>query len=216
MLKSPQPIGVMLVDDHRMVRDGLKVFLSIYPDIAVIDEAADGEQAFARCQAHPPDVILMDIAMPHMDGLTATAQIRAAFPQVQVIALTSFPEEELVKRVIQAGAIGYLLKDVQADQLAEAIRAAAHGRATLTASAAYALVQLITEPPALGHDLTQREREVLALVVEGKTNNEIAAQLAISRGTVRLHVSHILTKLGATNRTEAAMLAMQHKLLSHG
>lgn len=213
MVEHQQPIRVMIVDDHMMVRDGLKVFLSMYPDIAVVGEAADGEEAFAHCSDCYPDVVLMDIAMPNVDGPTATARIRTAFPQVQVIALTSFPDETLVPRAIQAGAIGYLLKDVQSEQLATAIRAARHGRTTFTPSAAHALAQLAATQPSSRPDLTQREREVLALLVAGKSNTEIAAQLVISHGTVRLHVSNILSKLEAANRTEAAMLAVQQKLI---
>src|SRR6266511_1660483 len=212
-MEPQQPIRVLIVDDHMMVRDGLKVFLSLYPDIVVVAEAADGAQAIQRCGEHRPDVILMDMTMPHVDGPTATARMRAAFPQVQVIALTSFVDEALVARAIQAGAISYLLKDVYADQLAVAIRDAHRGRATFAPTAAQALAQHAAEPPPPGHDLTRRERAVLALLVAGQTNSEIAAQLTISRGTVRLHVSNILSKLGAGNRTEAAMLAVQHRLI---
>jgi two-component system, NarL family, response regulator LiaR len=212
-VEEQQLIGVLIVDDHMMIRYGIKALLSLSPDIAVVGEAADGEEALACCSEQPPDVILMDIAMPNVDGPTATARIRAAFPQVQVIALTSFADEALVPRAIQAGAIGYLLKDVQADQLADAIRAAYHGRSTFAPTAAHALAQLAAEPPAPRPDLTKREREVLALLVASQTNNAIAAQLRISPGTVHLHVSNILAKLGAGNRTEAVMLAVQHKLI---
>ncbi len=208
-----QSIGVLIVDDHIMIRYGLRALLSLAPDIAIVGEAADGEEAFARCSERPPDVILMDIAMPNMDGPSATARIRAAFPHVQVIALTSFADEALVPRAVQAGAIGYLLKDIQADQLAEAIRAAHQGRATFAPAAAQALAQLAAIAPAQRPDLTRRERDVLALLVAGQTNNQIAARLQISYSTVHLHVSNILTKLGASNRTEAAMLAVQHKLI---
>lgn len=210
---QPQPIGVLIVDDHIMVRYGLKALLARSPDIVVTGEAADGAEAWARCQEQRPDVILMDIVMPVMDGPTATARIRAVFPQVQVIALTSFADETLVPRALQAGAIGYLLKDVHADQLAIAIRAAASGRATLAPSAVEALARLAAMPPAPRPDLTKRERDVLALLLAGESNLAIAAHLGISHGTVRLHVSNILSKLGATNRTEAALLAVQHKLI---
>lgn len=203
----------MIVDDHMMVRDGLRVFLSSHPDIEIVAEAADGEQALARCSADPPDVVLMDIIMPKMDGPTATARIRGAFPKVQVITLTGFSDEALIQQALQAGAIGYLLKDVYADKLAEAIREAYHGRSTLAAVAARVLIQAATKPPAPEPNLTKREREVLALLVAGKTNPEIAAQLTISRGTARLHISNILAKLGVSNRTEAATLAMQYKLV---
>lgn len=203
----------MIVDDHMMVRDGLRVFLSSHPDIEIVAEAADGEQALACCSADPPDVVLMDIVMPKMDGPTATARIRLAFPKVQVITLTGFSDEALIQQALRAGAIGYLLKDVYADKLAEAIREAYHGRSTLTAVAARVLIQATTKPPAPGPNLTKREREVLALLVAGKTNPEIAAQLTISRGTVRLHISSILAKLGVSNRTEAATLAIHDKLV---
>jgi NarL family two-component system response regulator LiaR len=206
------PIRVMIVDDHMMVRDGLKMFLSIYDDIAVVAEAEDGAQAVALCAQRQPEVVLMDMVMPNVDGPTATQRIHARFPDVQVIALTSFVEEALVQRAIGAGAIGYLLKDVHADKLAEAIRDAHRGRATITARAAQALVRRTGGPPEPGHDLTPREREVLALLVDGKTNQEIADYLTISLGTARLHVSNILAKLGVSNRTEAALLAVKQRM----
>lgn len=209
-MEQQPPIRVLIVDDHMMVRKGLRVFLSVCPDIAVVGEAADGEEAFVRCREQAPDVILIDVVMPNGDGLTATARIRAAFPRVQVIALTSFVDESLVRRAMGAGAIGYLLKDLHDDQLATAIRDAHRGRATFAAAAAQALAHSVTEvPPAL----TKREGEVLRLLVQGKTNSEIATVLGISRGTANLHVSNILSKLGVDNRTEAAMIAVQHKLL---
>jgi NarL family two-component system response regulator LiaR len=212
-LNVKETIKVMIVDDHLMVRDGLKVFLSIHDDLEVIAEAEDGQQAIALCPQVQPDVILMDVVMPNIDGPTATAQIRADYPEVQVIALTTFSEKELVQRAIQAGAVGYLLKDVHPDKLAQAIRDAHHGRSTLDAGAAQTLIQAAAELPPPGSNLTPREREVLALLVEGKTNKEIAEELTISQATVRLHVSNILSKLGASNRTEAATLAHQHNLL---
>ncbi len=210
--QRPNPIQVMIVDDHMMVRDGLKMFLSIYDDIAVVAEAEDGAQAMARCMEEQPEVVLMDMMMPNVDGPTATERILARFPRIRVIALTSFMEETLVQRAIQAGAIGYLLKDVYADKLATAIREAHCGRSTLTAAAAQALVQCACRPPALGQDLTPREREVVRLLVDGKTNQEIADCLTISLGTARLHVSNILGKLAVSNRTEAALFAVQHGL----
>ncbi len=214
--KQPVKIRVMIVDDHMMVRDGLKVFLSVFDDIEVVAEAGDGETAVTRCQEHQPDVILMDILMPGMDGPTATARIRESFPRIQVIALTNFVDTELVQRAIRSGAISYLLKDVHAGKLYQAIQDAYQGEATLAYAAAKALVQGAKQAsqPQLGRDLTPRERDVLALLVDGKTNKEIAARLNIRPGTVRLHVSNILAKLAVSNRTEAAMLAVQHKLLS--
>lgn len=210
--RDPNPIQVMLVDDHMMVRDGLKMFLSIYEDITVVAEAADGAQAMTLCAEQQPEVILMDMVMPNVDGPTAIGRILAQFPATQVIALTSFMEETLVQRAIAAGAVGYLLKDVHADKLATAIRDAHHGQATITATAAHALVRRVNRPPAPGHDLTPREREVVKLLVDGKTNQEIAEALTISLGTARLHVSNILGKLAVSNRTEAALFAVQHGL----
>lgn len=209
----PGTIRVMIVDDHLMVRDGLKVFLSTYDDLEVVAEADDGGQAVQLCPQVRPDVVLMDMLMPNMDGPTATTLIRASYPDIQVIALTSFAEEDLVQQALQSGAIGYLLKDVRADKLADAIRAAHQGQSTIDAAAAQVLVQSARQPPQLGQDLTAREREVLALLVNGMTNKEIAEKLTLSMGTVRLHVSNILSKLGASNRTEAATLALQHKLI---
>ena len=214
MEQQQQPIRVLIVDDHLMVRYGLRALLALSPDIAVVAEAADGAQAEELCREYAPDVILMDIVMPNVDGPTATARIRTSFPHIQVIALTSLADETLVAKVLGAGAIGYLHKDVDAAQLAAAIRAASRGRVTLDAAAAQALAQRAAEPARRGYDLTQREREVLALLAEGMSNTEIADRLRISHGTVRLHVSHILSKLGVDNRTEAAMLAVQHKLIS--
>jgi NarL family two-component system response regulator LiaR len=213
-MNREQPIRVMIVDDHMMVRDGLNIFLSVYDDIEVVAEAEDGDQAVAICAEARPDVILMDLVMPKVDGPTATLRIRETQPQVRVIALTSFVEDDLVQRAIQAGAIGYLLKDVRSDQLAEAIRAAYHGRSMIDSTAAQVLVRANTQPAPLGHNLTRREKEVLALLVEGKTNREIAGVLTLSQGTVRLHVSNILAKLNASNRTEAATLAVQHKIVT--
>jgi NarL family two-component system response regulator LiaR len=213
-MSEQQPIRVMLVDDHLLVRDGLKLLLSTFDDIEVVGLAEDGEQAVTLCGQLRPDVILMDLVMPNMDGPTATERIRAAYPQVQVIALTSFVEEELVQRAIQAGAQGYLLKNASADQLNRAIQDAYRGKATLDPVAMQALVHAAHQPPPLGHDLTERERDVLALLVEGKPNKEIAEVLILSPATVRVYVSNILAKLDANNRTEAVSLALQHKLVA--
>jgi two-component system, NarL family, response regulator LiaR len=209
---KPNPIRVLIVDDHRMVCDGLKLFLSVYDDIAVVAEAEDGAQAVALCAQQQPDVILMDMVMPNVDGPTATERILVRFPAMRVIALTSFVDEALVQRAIGAGAIGYLLKDVYADKLAAAIRDAYGGRSTLAAAAAQAVMRCAHRPSAPGHNLTRREREVLRELVGGKTNQEIADQLMVSLSTVRLHVSNILAKLGVHNRTEAALFAAQHRL----
>ena len=206
------PIRVMVVDDHPMVRRGLATMMMVFDDLELAGEAAGGEAAIQLCAQILPDVVLMDMVMPDMDGATTTRAIRQQFPTVQVIALTSFKEAELVQNVLEAGAIGYLLKDVSADELAQAIRAAHAGRATLSPEAAQALVHAATQPPAPGHDLTERERAVLALMVEGLNNTQIAERLVVSPSTIKSHVSNILSKLGVASRTEAVALAVRHHL----
>jgi len=212
-MTASQPIRVMLVDDHMMVRRGLATFLKVYDDLELVGEAADGQAAIQLCADILPDVILMDMVMPVMDGVRAVGIIRQRFPTVQVIALTSFKEEELVQNALQAGAIGYLLKDVSAEKLAQAIRAAHGGRSTLSPEAAQVLVQAATQPPPPGHDLTERERAVLALMTAGLNNTEIAERLVVSSSTIKSHVSHILAKLSVTSRTEAVALAVRHHLV---
>ncbi len=211
--KSSQPIRVMLVDDHTMVRHGLATFLKVFDDLQLAGEAESGEAAIQLCAEIMPDVILMDMVLPLMDGATATRAIRKQFPQVQVIVLTSFKDGELIKNALEAGAIGYLLKDVSADELAQAIRAAHAGRATLSPEVAQALVQNTAQPPAPGLDLTAREREVLALLVEGLNNSEIAEKLTVSPSTIKSHVSNILSKLGVASRTEAVALTLKRHIL---
>jgi len=213
-MTETNPIRVMIVDDHAVVRSGLAAFLLVYDDMELIGEAEGGEEAVGQCEKLQPDVVLMDLVMPDMDGATATRAIRQRCPQVQVIALTSFREEELVQGALQAGAISYLLKNVSADELAEAIRSTYAGRSTLAPEAAEALIHAAAQPPKLGFDLTEREREVLALMVHGLNNLEIAERLVVSRSTVRFHVSNILSKLEAINRAEAVGLAVQHKLVT--
>ena len=212
-MKIPSPLRVLLVDDHAMVRRGLATFLKIYDDLELAGEAVDGKEALDLCEQTKPDVVLMDLVMPGMDGIAATRAIREQFPNVQVLALTSFKENERIQSVLEAGAIGYLLKDITADDLADAIRLAHLGRGTLAPEAAQSMVKAANLPPAPGHDLTDRERVVLALVVEGLNNTQIAAKLFVSPSTIKSHVSNILAKLGVTSRTEAATLALRHKLV---
>lgn len=207
------PIRVMLVDDHTMVRRGLATFLKVFDDLKLVGEAENGANAIKLCAEALPDVVLMDMVMPDMDGATATALIRQKFPQVQILVLTSFKEGDLIKKALEAGAIGYLLKDVSADDLARAIRSAHAGRATLSPEAAQSLVETTNLPPAPGLDLTEREREVLVLMVEGLSNSQIAAKLGVSSSTIKSHVSNVLSKLGVTSRTEAVSLALRHHIV---
>ena len=215
MTSSPsQTIRVMLVDDHTMVRKGLATFLKTFDDLELAGEAGNGLAAIQLCGEILPDVVLMDMVMPEIDGASVTRAIRQQFPSVQVLALTSFKEGDLVKNALEAGAIGYLLKDVSADELAQAIRAAHSGRATLSPEAAQALVQTSNQPPDPGLDLTEREREVLVLMVEGLNNTQIAGRLTVSPSTVKSHVSNILSKFGVASRTEAVTLALRHGLVT--
>lgn len=210
---ADEPIRVLIVDDHAVVRSGLAAFLLAFDDLELVGEARDGDEAVRLCGQYQPDVVLMDLVMPGMDGAAATQLIRQSCPQTQVVVLTSFKEEELVQHALQAGAIGYLLKGVQAGELAEAIRAAQRGRPTLSPEATQALIHAATQPRKPGFDLSEREREVLALLVKGLSNVEIAERLIISRSTAKYHVSNILSKLGVANRAEAVALAVQYHLV---
>ena len=212
---NERPIRVMIVDDHKVVRSGLSAFLMAYDDLELVAEADSGEKAIAVCYKNMPDVVLMDLVMPKMNGAEATEAILKNCPQVKVIALTSFKEQDLVEGALKAGAIGYLLKDVDADDLATAIRQAYAGKPTLAPEAAQILIQASRQVYHPGIDLTSREREVLALLVEGRTNPEIAEILVVSKSTVKFHVSSILTKLQVSSRTEAVAKALQENLLSH-
>jgi two-component system, NarL family, response regulator LiaR len=203
-------IRVLIVDDHQMVREGLKVLLSTCDDIEVVAEAANGAEALEQCRLAGPNVVLMDILMPVMDGAEATAQIIAAWPDIRVIALTSYLDQDYVEKTLDAGAISYLLKDARPEALTHAIRDAVDGRGTIDSGAMRVLME--RRDNDVGRNLTAREREVLALLAGGLSNKEIAETLTLSVGTVRLHVSNILAKLGAPNRTTAAAIAMKHGL----
>ncbi|MBP1466442.1 response regulator transcription factor [Candidatus Chloroploca sp. M-50] len=205
-------IRIMLVDDHAVVRSGLGAFMSVNPDLELVGEAENGEQAVALVAMLKPDVILMDLMMPVMDGVAATAAIKKQHPGIQIIALTSFHEDELVQNVLKAGAIGYLMKNVTAWELAAAIKAAKEGKMILSPEAAQALVHASQQAQET-EVLTEREREVLKLLVEGLNNAEIAERLVVSLSTIKYHISNILMKLGVDNRVAAVTMAIQKKLV---
>ncbi len=207
-------IRIVIVDDHAVVRSGLSDFVLAFDDFELLGEADGGRQAVELCVKCKPDIVLMDMVMPDMDGATATQLIRQANPDIQIVALTSFREEELVSAALKAGAIGYLLKNVTAEQLATAIRNAVHGCPTFAPEATIALMHVATAPPPIGHDLTRRERDILPLMVQGLNNQKIAETLGVELSTIKYHVSNIISKLGVSNRTEAASLATQHHLVN--
>lgn len=209
------PIRVLLVDDHAMMRMGISMFLEAFDDLDAVGEASNGAEAVRLCAELEPDIILMDLIMPTMDGVEATRAILAEHPQTRILALTSFEEVDLVHGVLQAGAIGYLLKDVSAQELAQAIRAAMDGKPTLSPEATQILINTATRRAIPQMLLTEREEEVLTLMAEGLSNGQIASRLVISRSTVKTHVSSILSKLCVDSRTEAVAVALQNGLLRH-
>jgi NarL family two-component system response regulator LiaR len=210
-----KPIRVIIVDDHAMLRRGLRFFLKGFADLDLVGEATSGKEAIALCAQAEPDVVLMDMVMPDVDGAEATRIIRQRHPHIQVIALTSFQEEDLIERALQAGAIGYLLKNVSAQDLAQAIREAHAGRSTLSPEATNVLIQVTRQRASQpDYGLTERETEVLALLGKGLSNAEIGERLVISLPTVKFHVRNILSKLGVSSRTEAVALALQEDLVT--
>ncbi len=211
-MTGDEKIRIMLVDDHAVVRSGLGAFLAATPDFEMVGEAENGQEALVRCELLKPDVVVMDLIMPVMDGVMATRLIHEKCPQVRVIALTSFQEDNLVQDALQAGAIGYLMKNVSARELAAAIRSAFKGKMTLSPEAAEALVHS-SQQTVQGNELTDREREVLKLMVDGLNNAEIADKLVVSLSTVKYHISNILSKLGVDNRVAAVTAALQKKLV---
>jgi len=212
MIES-EPIRVLIVDDHPMVRGGLKDFIFAYEWMEVVGEAQNGVEAVEFCAGHEVDVVLMDMVMPLMDGSEATRRIQALGKPVKVIILTSFHEQDLVQQALRAGATSYLLKNVTAGELAEAIRAAHSGFSTLAPEATRALIHSDPQIPGSGFDLTDREREVLALLVKGLSNQEISNNLHISMATVKYHLTRLFSKLGAKNRIEAVTTAIEFNLV---
>ncbi|HEX6306044.1 MAG TPA: response regulator transcription factor [Anaerolineales bacterium] len=213
-MTEQKAIEVVIVDDHNVVRSGLGAFLMVFDDLEFVGEAGSGEEAVRLCDQVQPDVVLMDLVMPGMDGAQATRIIREKRPDIQVIALTSFKEQALVEGALEAGAIGYLLKNLDADELAGAIRSVHAGRPSLAPEATQALIQARTVPAKRQYQLTEREQEVLALMVPGLSNPQIAARLVVSKSTIKCHVSSILSKLGVSTRTEAVALALHQDLVA--
>lgn len=213
-MNTSEIIRVMLVDDHNVVRSGLATFLKAYDDLELVGEANNGREALSLCRQKSPDVILMDLMMPEMDGIAATRAIMQDCPEMKIIAMTSFEEEDLVQGVLAAGAISYLLKNVTSDELAKAIRDAASGRSTLSPEAARVLVQATRSPKQPWLELTEREMEVLNLVVQGHSNRQIADAMFISVATVKAHMSNILSKLQLSSRAEAIAYAIKHKIVT--
>ena len=212
-MSNPNPIRIMIVDDHPIVRDGLKTLVAAYDDLEWAGEAANGREALWRYREIQADVILMDMVMPGMDGPTTIQKILEERPNMKIVALTSFPDTDLVQEALAAGATGYLLKDADPDALAAAIRAAYAGQPTLAPEAAQIVIRAAVGPANVGQDLSKRELEVLTLVVQGLSNDEIAERLVISLPTAKHHVHACISKLGAANRTHAAALAVQHHLV---
>jgi two-component system, NarL family, response regulator LiaR len=217
---SEDPIRVLIVDDHAVVREGLRTFLQLQDRIEIVGEAADGEAALEQAGRLHPDVILMDLVMPRLDGVSAMRELRARASPSRVIVLTSFLDDDRLMPAIEAGAAGYLLKNAEPAELARAVRAAHAGETLLDPVVAARLVQMIAaRPSAVGADsqrLTRREQEVLELIARGRSNKRIASELGISEKTVKAHVGHVLAKLGVTDRTQAALLAVQEGLVAGG
>lgn len=210
-----EPVRVLIVDDHAMVRSGLKNFIYAYDWMEVVGEAQNGIEALDFCAAHSVDIVLMDMLMPVMNGSEATRRIMALGKPISIIMLTSFHEQDMVEQALKAGATSYLLKNVNAEQLAEAIKAAVAGHSILAPEATEALIQAARRRPVPGMDLTEREKEVLALLADGHSNVEIASRLSLSLATVKFHITNIYSKLEVSSRVEAVKFALEHNLVEH-
>jgi two-component system, NarL family, response regulator LiaR len=212
----PERIRILVVDDHAVVREGLRAFLALQPGFEIVGEAADGEEAVERAAQVDPDVVLMDLVMPKLDGVSAMRALGRRCPRCRVIVLTSFLDDDRLLPALEAGAAGYLLKNSQPAELARAVRAAHNGEAIIDPTVAARLVHALADRPqgSAFDQLTGRERDVLTLIASGRSNKRIALELGISEKTVKTHVGHVLAKLGVTDRTQAAVLAVQHGLLT--
>lgn len=210
-MQAPTPIRIVIVDDHAMLRKGLAVFLMSYPDLKLVGEAANGKEALVLCAEQQPNIVLMDLLMPIMDGITAIRLIHEAFPDIRIIVLTSFGEEHLIKDALEAGALSYLFKKISADDLAKAIRAAQNGISTYAPEVTDILIQSLQKPKSLFETLTPREHEVMVLMVKGMGNHEIADVLTIELSTAKSHVGSILSKLGVTSRSEVIAMVLEDR-----
>lgn len=206
-------IKVLIVDDHPLVRHGIKTLLDFYDDIEVIGEAENGQEALEMCKKNKPDVVLMDLIMPGVNGIEATKEIMKNWSYIKVVTLTSFVDKKLIEDSLKAGAIGYVLKNISGDKLVATIRDADKGKSTLSSEASDFLISNIKKPPVADYQLTSQEKNILACLVEGLSNKKIAQKLVLSLSTVKFHVSNILNKLGVSSRTEAVSLAIKNKLV---
>jgi len=206
-------IKVLIVDDHPLVRQGIKTLLDVYDDIEVIGEAENGREALEMCKKNKPDIVLMDLIMPEVNGIEATKEIVKNWSYIKVVTLTSFADKKLIEDSLKAGAIGYVLKNISGDKLVATIRDADKGKPTLSSEASDFLISNIKKPPVADYRLTSQEKNILACLVEGLSNKKIAQKLVLSLSTVKFHVSNIINKLGVSSRTEAVSLAIKNKLV---
>ena len=213
MTKESKNIRILIADDHSITRSGIKTLISVYDDLTLVGEAANGAEAITMCDEVSPDVILMDIYMPVIDGIEATVKIREKYPNIKIIALTSYVDKKLVKDILKAGAISYIIKNISPDELVKTIRDAYLGKTTFSSEASKVVVEELTNPSQERFNLTGKEHEVLKLLSKGSSNKDIAKELSISRHTVKFHISNILNKLGAVSRTEAVFVATKNNLV---